>query len=305
MIMKCHPVLPAAAVNTSICSSSESGRGSCLEVNASGPSGSEAPKENRRARLPNSASTNGNSRTSCRPDGCALVSMNFLLSGYPASSCHGRGPEATNAACACWIWGRRPQLSTYYGEIDRPRVRGHPAPPQDQGRSLHLTELDHVIVINRSLRASERGPFHSCRLHIPGRGVWCRDSTAGARLKVKDRISSRGPDPPITDEKRRDQSAGEREPGRDEHHGAEPGDEGLVYGAFDARRRHRVYVLRRLRRPEVRLRHFQLGKDAAGQIHTFQAGVEVGGESRVDDHPEDGDSQQACHPGYGVVDPRG
>src|SRR5215208_235417 len=83
MIMKCHPELPAAAVNTSICSSSESGRGSCLEVNASGPSGSEAPKENRRARLPNSASTNGNSRTSCRPNGCALVSMISPFPIYP------------------------------------------------------------------------------------------------------------------------------------------------------------------------------------------------------------------------------
>src|SRR5215210_2067027 len=82
MIMKCQPVLPAAAVKISICSSSESGRGSCLEVNASGPSGSEAPKENRRARLPNSASTNGNSSTSCRPAGCALVSM---ISPFPTS----------------------------------------------------------------------------------------------------------------------------------------------------------------------------------------------------------------------------
>ena len=84
-----------------------------------------------------------------------------------------------------------------------------------------------MIVINRSLRPSERasillsgrvggcGSFHSCRLHIPGRGMWCRDSTDSARLKVKDRISSRGPDPPITDEKRRDQGAGEREPGGD------------------------------------------------------------------------------------------
>src|ERR671921_830120 len=83
MIMKCQPVLPAAAVNTSICSSSESGTGSCLEVNASGPSGIEAPKENLRARLPNSASTNGNLRTSCRPGGCAQVSM---ISPFPIPS---------------------------------------------------------------------------------------------------------------------------------------------------------------------------------------------------------------------------
>ena len=47
-----QPVLPAAAVRTSICPSSLSGGGSCWDVNASGQSGIEAPKENRRVRLP-------------------------------------------------------------------------------------------------------------------------------------------------------------------------------------------------------------------------------------------------------------
>src|SRR5215208_4502686 len=50
-------------------------------------------------------------------------------------------------------------------------------------------------------------------------------------MKVKDRILARSPDPPVSDDKRRDQSAGERESGRDQHYYAEPGDEGLVYGA--------------------------------------------------------------------------
>src|SRR5919107_537748 len=68
-----------------VCSTSLSGRGSCWEVNSSGPSGIEAPKENRRARLPYSASTSGNSRMSCRPGGCALVSMlsTPFLNGVP------------------------------------------------------------------------------------------------------------------------------------------------------------------------------------------------------------------------------
>src|ERR671921_1646279 len=196
MIMKCQPVLPAAAVNTSICSNSVSGRGSCREANASGPSGIEAPRENRRARLPNSASTNGNSRTSCRPGGCALVSMNLLLSWLPDSSCHGRGRKATDVTC---------------------------------------------------------GSMLSCRLSFWGGGMWCLYSIAGANLKVKDRISIRGSEPPITDQERRDQSAGERESGRDEHHGAEPGDEGLVYGTLDVRLRPCVHTLRGLRRPEMGL----------------------------------------------------
>src|SRR5919107_1979526 len=106
MIMKCQPVLPAAAVNTSICSSSLSGRGSCLEVNASGPSGSEAPKEKRRARLPNSASTSGNSRMSCRPAGCALVSMISPLPVYP------HAPQLATERAA------KPQLQADLGKPD-------------------------------------------------------------------------------------------------------------------------------------------------------------------------------------------
>jgi hypothetical protein len=81
--------------------------------------------------------------------------------------------------------------------------------------------------------------------------MWCRQSAADAHLKVKDRVPTRRPDPPITDEKRRDQSAGEREPGRDQHHCAERGDEGLVYGALDMRLRTCLNTLRDLRRPEI------------------------------------------------------
>ena len=104
----------------------------------------------------------------------------------------------------------------------------------------------------------------SCRLYFWGRGMWCLYSIAAANLKVRDRMSIRGPDPLITNQKRRDQSAGEREPGRGEHHGAEPGDEGLVYGALDLHRHPGVHALWCLRRPEVGLRRLQLAEDPAG-----------------------------------------
>src|SRR5215212_6906608 len=54
--------------------------------------------------------------------------------------------------------------------------------------------------------------------------------------------------PPITNQKRRNQRAGEREPTTDQHHGAEPGDEGLIYGVLDLRRRPCVHALWRLGR---------------------------------------------------------
>src|SRR5919107_4132002 len=206
MIMKCQPVLPAAAVNTSICSSSVSGRGSCLEVNASGPSGSEAPKENRRARLPNSASNNGNSSTSCRPRGCASVSMFSPCSLSPAI---------------------------------------HLATAKDQPLRVRETRLP---VASESWARNPTRASWSAR--SPLQHLY---SIAGVHLKVKDRISTRRPDPPITDDERRDQSAGERESGRDQHNGAEPGDEGLVYGALDVPRRPCIHVLRCFRGPEMDL----------------------------------------------------
>jgi hypothetical protein len=74
-------------------------------------------------------------------------------------------------------------------------------------------------------------------------------------------LSTRNQRPPIVDQERRGQRAGEREPNTDQHHGSEPRDEGLIYGVLDVRRRPRVHTLRCLGRPEVGLRRLQLAAD--------------------------------------------
>jgi hypothetical protein len=143
----------------------------------------------------------------------------------------------------------------------------------------------------------------SCRLHFWGSGIWYRYYAASSHLKVKDRVSTREFYRPITDEKRRDQGAGEREPGRDQHHCAEPGDEGLVYGALDVRLRPCLHTLRGLCRSEMGLCRLHLSANIAGQLHAVQPGVQAHGEHPVDEHAEKGHSQESRHTGNGVIHP--
>src|SRR5215207_2920094 len=124
-------------------------------------------------------------------------------------------------------------------------------------------------------------------------------------MKVKDRILARSPDPPVSDDKRRDQSAGERESGRDQHYYAEPGDEGLVYGALDVPRRRGLYALRGLRRPEMGLLRLHLAANLPGEVHSVQAGVQAHGEYPVYEQAENGYRQESRHAGHGVIHPRG
>jgi hypothetical protein len=82
-------------------------------------------------------------------------------------------------------------------------------------------------------------------------------------------LSTRDLYPSIIDQERRSQGAGEREPNTDYHHGSEPGDEGLVYGTLDLRRRPRVHVLWWLGCPEIGLRRLHLAADLARQVHAI------------------------------------
>src|SRR5215210_149508 len=101
-------------------------------------------------------------------------------------------------------------------------------------------------------------------------------------MKVMYRILAPRPDLPISDDKRSDQSAGERESGRDQHHYAEPGDEGLVYGALYVPRRRGFYALRGLRRPEMSLLRLHLAANLPGEVHSVQAGIQAHGEQPVE-----------------------
>jgi signal transduction histidine kinase len=100
------------------------------------------------------------------------------------------------------------------------------------------------------------------------------------------RISIRGGDPLVCDQQRRNQGAGKRESGRDKHHDAEPCHEGLLYGALDLHRRPWLHALRCLSRPQVRLSRFHLAVNLAREVHVTQTGVQIRGESSVDEHAE-------------------